>query len=209
MTPAQWATFLGIAFVVIATPGPDTALTVRNSLQGRRAGSFTALGVVTGQLVWTLGASTGVSALLVASEGAFRALRVAGAVYLVYLGVASLISAWRTGRKLEQTDAPQPHLTGSSAYRQGLISNLGNPKAAVFFTSLLPQFASPGAGTFGLMLLLGCVFALITLIWLNLYAFAIDKAGDVFRRSRVSRVLEAVMGCVLIGLGVRLARTSK
>jgi threonine/homoserine/homoserine lactone efflux protein len=207
MTPTDWAAFLGIAFVVIATPGPDTALTVRNSLRGRRAGTFTAFGVVTGQLVWTLAASTGVAALLVASEPAFRALKMAGALYLIYLGVMALAGAWR-GHRNASAPTPDRPLPAASAYRQGLVSNLGNPKAAVFFTSLLPQFMSPGATPFARMILLGTVFASITLVWLCGYAFVVDKAGDFFRRSRVRRWLDALTAIVLIAFGIRMAGAS-
>lgn len=209
MTSTEWAAFLAVSFVVIATPGPDTALTVRNSLRGRRAGLFTIFGVVTGQLVWTLAASSGVAALLVASEVVFRVLKLAGALYLIYLGCTALTGALLGARKAAVAGPRDSCLPAASAYRQGLISNIGNPKAAVFFTSLLPQFASPGWGSFGLMLLLGTIFAAITLAWLSGYAFVIARAGDAFRRGRVRRALDAVMGTVLIAFGIRLARASE
>ena len=122
--------FLLVAAVVICTPGPDTALTLRNTLLGGRAnGLRTAQGVAMGQALWTLAASAGVAALVAASQPVFIAVRVVGVAYLVWLGVQSLRAAWR-GRAHE--DAPR----GSSAgFRQGLLSNLANPKMAVFFTS--------------------------------------------------------------------------
>jgi threonine/homoserine/homoserine lactone efflux protein len=196
--------FLAVAVLVIVTPGPDTALTIRNSLAGgRRGGALTALGVSTGQACWTIATSAGVAALLVASEPAFVALKLAGAAYLVYLGAHSLSAAIfvRRGRAVMTR---QRQLGGRAAFRQGLISNLGNPKMAVFFTSLLPQFAGDG-GSFGALLSLGLVFCLLTLVWLAAYAAAVAKAGDVLRRPRIRRALDAVTGAVLVALGLRLA----
>jgi threonine/homoserine/homoserine lactone efflux protein len=194
---AHLAAFLGVSLVVIVTPGQDTALTIRNTLSGgRRGGVRTAFGVASGQVMWALGASAGVSALLLASKPVFTALRIAGAAYLVLLGGQALLSAIR-GRTVTHT-APR---RGSAAYRQGLLSNLGNPKMVVFFTSLLPQFAS----SFGGMLSLGLVFASITLAWLTLYAFAVARAKAVLLRTRVRRALDALAGLVLVAFGVRLA----
>src|SRR5918999_537721 len=140
---AELAAFLVVALVVICTPGPDTALTIRNSLLGgRRAGIFTALGVSTGQACWTVAASAGVTALLIASEPAFVALKYAGACYLVFLGLQAL----------------------RGALRPGLISNLGNPKMAVFFSSLLPQIAPEHGNAFLPLLALGLVFCLLTFL---------------------------------------------
>ena len=190
--------FLVVAVVVIVTPGPDTALTIKNSLAGgRRGGVLTAAGVSAGQACWTLAASAGLAALLVASEPAFVALKYAGAAYLVFLGVQSLVSA--LGRDRER-HAPRP-ARGGAPFRQGLISNLANPKMAVFFTSLLPQSAS----TFWTLLALGLLFATMTLSWLTAYAAVVARAGDLLRRSALRRALDAVTGAVLVALGLRLA----
>ena len=191
------AAFLGVSLVVIVTPGQDTALTIRNTLAaGRRGGVLTAFGVVSGQVTWALGASAGLSAVLLASRPVFTALRIVGAAYLVYLGSEALLAAVR-GRPHEDR-LPRRR---SSAVRQGLLSNLGNPKMAVFFTSLLPQFAS----SFGGMLSLGLVFASMTLAWLTLYAFAVARAKAVLLRTRVRRALDSLAGVVLVSFGVRLA----
>ena len=196
---AHLAAFLGVSLVVIVTPGQDTALTIRNTLTGgRRGGVRTAFGVASGQVTWALAASAGVSALLLASKPVFTAVRIAGAAYLVLLGAQALLSAVR-GRSRVHTAS-----RGSAAYRQGLLSNLGNPKMVVFFTSLLPQFGS----SFGGMLALGLVFASITLAWLALYAFAVARAKAVLLRTRVRRALDALAGLVLVSFGFRLATES-
>ena len=200
---AHAAAFLGVSALVIVTPGQDTALTIRNTLtRGRRGGVQTAIGVSLGQLVWALSASVGLAALLRASEPAFLALRLAGAAYLLYLGAAALRSAF--------TREPEPLLEAprrrTAPLLQGLLSNLGNPKMAVFFTSLLPQFAPHGS--FATLFALGCVFCTMTLLWLSAYALVVSKAGSLLRRSRLRRALEAATGTVLVALGLRVATTS-
>src|SRR6266513_3079406 len=129
--PVDLAAFFAVSAVVIATPGPDTALTVKNTLAGgRQGGIFTALGVVTGQLTWALATSFGLAGLLRASETAFSALKLVGAAYLVYLGVTTLAGAVR-GRTPSELDGPRTHtLSAPAAYRQGVVSNLANPKVA-------------------------------------------------------------------------------
>ena len=190
--------FFVVAAVVIVTPGQDTALTIRNTLAGaRRAGIATAAGVSAGQAVWTLATSLGLAAVVAASEPVFQAIKLAGAAYLVVLGLQSLRDALRKRARTERTVAVTPR-----AFRQGLLSNLGNPKMAVFFTSLLPQF---GGESFGPLLALGLVFCAMTFVWLSAYAAAVARAGDVLRRPTIKRVLDAVVGVVLVTLGLRLA----
>jgi threonine/homoserine/homoserine lactone efflux protein len=204
----QLAAFLGIAMLVIVTPGPDTALTIRNTLQGgRRGGLATALGVATGQAVWTVAASAGVAALLLASAPAFAALRLAGAAYLVWLGVQAMRAACLPPRPAGGAGhaAAGRRLTPGAAFRQGVVSNLGNPKMAVFFTSLLPQFAPAGDASFPALLALGLMFCTMTLGWLAGYAALIAKAGRILARPRVRRVLEGATGAALVGLGLHLA----
>ena len=183
--------FLVVAVVVIVSPGPDFALTVHNTVaRGRRAGLATGLGVVSGQLVWGVAAAAGLAALLVASRPAFVALRVVGAAYLVWLGVQALRASWRGASHAVRTRR-------GSCYRQGLLSNVGNPKMAVFFTGLLPQFGSSFPTLLGHSLL----FSTMTLVWLVL----VVRAGDMLRLSPVRRAVDLVTGVVLVAFGFRLA----
>jgi threonine/homoserine/homoserine lactone efflux protein len=192
--------FLLVAVVVIVTPGQDTALTIRNTLAGaRRGGVATAAGVSAGQAAWTLATSVGLAAVIAASEPLFRAVKLAGAAYLVLLGLQSLRNALR--RRTYASQRPAPSVGAQRAFRQGLLSNLGNPKMAVFFTSLLPQFGS----SFGALLALGLVFCSMTFVWLSAYAAAVARAGDFLRRPAIRRVLDAIVGAVLVALGLRLA----
>jgi threonine/homoserine/homoserine lactone efflux protein len=194
--------FLAVSALVIVTPGQDTALTIRNTLLGgRTAGVFTAIGVSAGQATWTVATSLGVGALLVASEPAFFALKLVGGAYLVFLGVQTL---WRRGKVVPLARGGE-RVGSRTALRQGVLSNLGNPKMLAFFTSLLPQFASSFAG----LLALGLTFCTMTLVWLSLYSVVITKAGALLGRERVRRTIEAVTGTVLIALGLRLATEAK
>jgi len=199
--------FLAVAVLVIITPGPDTALTVRNTVVGgRRTGILTAVGVCAGQAIWVLATSVGLTALLVASEPAFLAVKAIGAAYLVVLGVRAIIAVIRN-RGHDATTVGTGRATPARGLRQGLINDLGNPKMAAFFTGLLPQFA--GGGSFVTLLAFGLLFSLLTLIWLVIYATVLASAGSLLRRPRVRRVLDAVSGAVLVGLGLRLAAESR
>lgn len=203
----QALAFLGVSALVIVTPGPDTALTVRNTLRGgRRAGAWTAAGVALGQAIWTIATSAGIAALLVASKPAFRAIQIADAVTLVLLGVQALWGALRGAPHPAGDAAPAvaPRLGPRAALLQGVLNNLGNPKMAVFFTSLLPQFAPAGDASFRRLLALGLVFCAMTLAWLTAYAVGIARAGRLLRRAGPRRALEALSGTVLAALGLRL-----
>ena len=133
--------YIGVCAVVICTPGPDTALTIRNSiLGGRRSGILTAAGIASGQLTWTIAASVGIAGLIQASQPAFATLKIIGAAYLIFLGVQSIMAAVRGRPSHDERKAQSPELAPMLALRQGFLSNIANPKMAIFFLSLLPQF---------------------------------------------------------------------
>jgi threonine/homoserine/homoserine lactone efflux protein len=191
--------FLGVAALVIMTPGPDTAVTMRSTIVfGRRAGVMTAFGVVSGQACWTVAASAGVTALLIASEPAFLVVKFAGAAYLIWLGLTSLHAAVRGVERGAHGAVANFARTGP--YRQGLLSDLTNPKMAAFFTSLLPQFG----GSFATMLVFGLLFCALTWLWLALYATVLARLRRALRAGVVRRVFEAATGAVLVALGLRL-----
>jgi RhtB (resistance to homoserine/threonine) family protein len=194
------APFLAISILLIVIPGPDTAVVTKNALTGgRRGGVLTAAGVTAGLVVWTVAASFGIAALLRASEIAFLVLRLAGAMYLIWLGVQLL-------RGHDQVRGGGSHPAGSrtKALRQGFLSDLGNPKIAVFFTSFLPQFVHGGA-VFLPLLLLGVTFAALTLCWLAVYALLVGTSSALVSRPSVRKALDRFTGVVLIAFGIRLA----
>jgi threonine/homoserine/homoserine lactone efflux protein len=193
--------FLAVAIVVVITPGVDMAVVTKNALvHGRRQALATALGVNAGVAAWTVAAAFGLAAVVQASAAAFSAIKFAGALYLVYLGAQALRRA-RRGRA--ETPLAGSPLGSAGAFRQGLVTNLLNPKIAVFFTSLLPQFVDHG--TLPALLLLGALFNALGLLWLTSYALLAARGRVFLQRPRVRRALDYVSGIVLVGLGLRLA----
>jgi threonine/homoserine/homoserine lactone efflux protein len=206
--------FLPVALVIMLAPGPDFAVITRQTLvNGRRHGLVTSFGVSTGLLVHTAAAVAGLSAVLAASATLFTAVKLAGAAYLVFLGVRAIWEARRPGTEpaLEEgmTGSPdvesvEPYLV---AFRQGALTNVLNPKVAIMFLSLLPQFVDPHAGlpvwvqTFEL----AALFIAMNQVWFLLYTTALGRAGDVVRRDHVRRWFDRVSGAVFIGLGLRVA----
>jgi RhtB (resistance to homoserine/threonine) family protein len=196
--------FLAVAAIVVITPGVDMALVTKNALRhGRGSAIATALGVNLGIVVWTGAAALGLAALIAASAAAFAAVKLAGALYLIYLGVQAL---WRSPARSTEVANSSRGLTirDRVAFRQGLLSNLLNPKIAVFFTSLLPQFVG-SHGTAVDLLMLGALFNAMGVVWLLSYAVLAARARAVLGRPAVKRTLDRLTGTVLIGLGVRLA----
>ena len=149
-----------------------------------------------------MAAALGLAAVVSTSATAFAAIKLAGAAYLVYLGIQALRSA-RTDRP-ESQPTPRSAPTSRLAFRQGLVTNILNPKIAVFFTSLLPQFVV-AHGSAGNLLLLGLLFNAMGIAWLICYATAVACGRNVLGRPRVKRALDRISGLVLVGLGTRLA----
>jgi threonine/homoserine/homoserine lactone efflux protein len=196
------AGFLAVATVVVVAPGPDMALVARNTfVGGRRSGLATSAGTCSGLLVHSVAAALGLSALLLASSNAFTALKLLGACYLVFLGLRSLLA---NRRRAEASTAPRT-VTPWTAYRQGLATNVLNPKVALFFVAMLPQFVEPGEGFVWRLLALSGVFIAMGLVWLAGYTIAIHAVGRSLDRASIRRWFERVSGVVLVALGVRLA----
>jgi threonine/homoserine/homoserine lactone efflux protein len=198
--------FAGVAAVLTVAPGADMALVTKNALaSGRRAAFMTTLGIQAGCLSWAAASALGVAALLAASSTAFNALKIAGAAYLLYLGVRTIWEARRHGRiAAEQAFEPAPD-SGAAAFRQGLLTNLLNPKIAVLYATLLPQFMAPGDPVVLKSLLLAGIHDAMGIVWLTAYAWVVTRAGDVLRRPAVRRALDRLTGSVLVALGLRLA----
>jgi threonine/homoserine/homoserine lactone efflux protein len=155
--------------------------------------------------VWTLASALGVASIVRASDTAFTALKLIGAVYLVWLGVQALLASRRRVSEADPGSAARTAVDGRGGFRQGLISDLANPKIGAFFTGLLPQFAGPGHSVLIPFLVLGGLFVLMTVVWLCGYALVAVKASAVLRRPRVKAAIDRASGVILIGFGVRLA----
>jgi threonine/homoserine/homoserine lactone efflux protein len=195
--------FLGVITLLTITPGADMAMVSRSVfLGGRRAAFATTLGIGAGCMLWAIASAAGVAAVLAASETAYDALRLVGAAYLVFLGAQTLWAAARGyGAELA---APA---TGSlrRPFRQGLLTNLFNPKIALFYTTFLPQFIGPGDPVLILSIGMATVHVLLGIVWLSAYAWLLDRAVEALEGSRVRRALDTLTGTVLVALGVRVA----
>jgi len=191
-------TFLPIAALMTVTPGPGTAMVVRSALRdGWRSGVLTVAGNSIGVVAWGLLSVLGVSALVAASELAFVVLKLTGAAVLIWLGVQSL----RGSAEREPVDAP-----GSGrAFRDGLVTSLANPKLAVFFVALFPQFVEPGSPVLPTTLLMAAMIVTFDFAWYTSLAVLVTRAKSGLMRSHVGRWLERTTGAVLIALGARVA----
>jgi RhtB (resistance to homoserine/threonine) family protein len=198
--------FLAISVLLILIPGPDTAVVTKNALLGgRRSGVSAAVGVSVGLTIWTVAAAFGIAALLRASAVAFLVLKLAGAVYLVWIGIQMLRARDLLAAATNVGHGVARRGLHAKALRQGLLSDLGNPKIAVFFTSFLPQFVHGHGSAFGPLLMLGGIFAALTLLWLAFYGVVVGQASAFMRRPTVRKALDRFTGVVLIGFGVKLA----
>ena len=192
--------FLAVAIAVVVTPGPDMLLVMRNTLLGGRlAGAATVLGVIGGIGVWATLAVGGIAALLAASALAFTILKLAGAGYLVYLGLRAIRSG---AAPVEIRHGPRP--TFRTAASQGFLSAALNPKLGVFFLTLLPQFSDPLASPLH-SLALAVAFAAIGLAWLLLFTAFVGEFGRLLSSPTVVRRIQRLSGAVLIALGLRVA----
>jgi threonine/homoserine/homoserine lactone efflux protein len=197
--------FLATAIVLILTPGQDTFFILGRSLAGgRAAGVAAALGVSAGTVIHTLLAALGLSALLATSAYAFMAVKFAGAAYLIYIGVRALLSR---SRELAAQGEPDARAGQWSAFRQGMLTNLLNPKVALFFLALMPQFiAASSTQKVAAFLALGMSFVTLGLLWCVVMAMAAaGLRGAFLRRPSLGAVLNKIAGAMFIGLGIRLA----
>ncbi|OLC56593.1 MAG: hypothetical protein AUH85_05955 [Chloroflexi bacterium 13_1_40CM_4_68_4] len=194
---ARFIAFVAIGMLFIVTPGPDTALTIRSALvYGARGAARSTLGIALGSAAWAIASVAGVAIVLETSLVAFTVLKLAGAAYLVYIGLRSF-------RTSVATHEPA-RLRGGGPFTQGLLSNLLNPKAAIFFVTVLPQFVVAGDEPvrFALMLL---AYEALLVLWLDLYGLVVARAGTTRVGVRVRVALQRLTGVVLVALGVRLA----
>ena len=209
----QLLAFIGVAAALTVLPGSDMALVLRSVVaSGRRAGWVTALGVCSGLTIHAAAAALGVSALLAASATAFSVLKLVGGAYLVFLGARMIVGTWRKGAEEGLGQAaprvPPRSLSGSgdlAAFATGFVTNVLNPKVAVFYLTVLPQFVSPGDPVLRTCLLLGGIHIAMGLVWLSAYVWLLGRIAGVLTRPRVRHAVERVTGGLLVGLGLRLA----
>ncbi|GHI09411.1 lysine transporter LysE [Streptomyces cellostaticus] len=195
----QLIAFTGIAAGLVAMPGADFAVVVRNALVSRRAGAVCGLGIAGGLLVHTTLAVAGVAAVLVAVPALFRALQLLGGAYVLQLGLRTLWSLRRPA-----TGPAEPGPSAAHPLRQGFVTNVLNPKASLTFLSLLPQFVPSGGSALPRTLLLALIVCALALGWFQAVALLVDRLGNWLRRPRAARMLQAGTGAALTALGAAL-----
>ncbi len=203
MLDSRLAAYVGVVTVLVLIPGPDLAIIARVALSdGRRAARNTVYGINVGLIARAFAAALGVATLLSSSAVAFTALKLAGACYLVVLGIRT----WRGAVGNATVEGPStPAVDGAAAFRMGLASNVLNPKVALIYLTVIPQFVSRGDPVVARSLLLAAILNVVALFWQLTYAELISRLGDVFRHPRVRRGFERVTATALVALGVRLA----
>lgn len=205
--PAKFALFVGVSWALIIAPGPDMLYVItRGMTYGRKAGIVSAFGVICGIVVHTTAAALGITLILQTSAFAFLIVKYLGAIYLIYLG----IKAWQD----KSTPSLQTPTSGASfraLFWQGLLSNVLNPKIAIFFLAFLPQFVDKGSSQVPLqMTILGLTFAGFGLCFLVVAGYSAGAIGGwLTRRPYFAHFLQRLAGGILIGLGVRLAFTKQ
>jgi threonine/homoserine/homoserine lactone efflux protein len=203
------AGFAVVAGLLTVVPGLDTALVLRAAIaNGRRHAFATAVGVSAGTLVWGVAAAVGVSALLAASSLASTLVRVAGAAYMVWIGVRLLWAA--RSAPVEEPDAASSGPGGASAWsgwRRGLLTNLLNPKVGAFYVAVIPQFLPVGVSPLVMGILLALVHDALALVWFGALIAAASTMRRLLQRRAARRAVDGVTGAVLVGFGVRLGLT--
>jgi threonine/homoserine/homoserine lactone efflux protein len=204
--PVHLLVYIGIVVAIVLLPGPDTAVVTKNALiHGREAALGSAIGANVGVSVWTLATALGVAAILRSSATVYDALKLVGALYLVWIGARTLWDS-RKGRGDEgATAAPRRTIDRRGGFMQGLFSDLANPKVGIFFTSLLPQFVSAHGPALLEMLMLGAIYIVISVVWMCGSALVAVRLAHLLSRPRVKARIDRFSGLVLVGVAIRLA----
>lgn len=200
-------TFTAVAALAYVTPGPDWFVVMRHAATSRRSGLISAIGVQSGLLVHMVAAAIGVAAVLLSSALAFTVLKLVGAAYLIVLGVKALRDSFGSR---DRTGRAEPHdegtfLAGAPVWRQSFVANVLNPKAALFFVAVLPQFISSERPVAGQVVLLGTIDIAIGVIWWFAFVYGIRGVQHLLGEAKSWTVLDRVSGAALIGLGGLLA----
>ncbi|WP_066306794.1 LysE family translocator [Bacillus sp. FJAT-29814] len=195
--------FVIMSILLIILPGPDTAIATNNTLTVGKAGGFkTVIGTCCALMIHTLAAVVGLSAIIVKSAMLFSVFKYVGAVYLMYLGFKTL---WALKSKKPAELAVENKYENKSCFKQGFLTNLLNPKVAVFFLTFLPQFVDAGSDTFVPFLTMGLTYTVLTALWFVFYIYLLNQISAFMKKPRTQAVFEGLTGTVLIGFGVTLA----
>jgi threonine/homoserine/homoserine lactone efflux protein len=201
MTASMIIAFAGLCLLLAMTPGPDSFLVLRFSLQSARSGVAAAAGSALGSLVWAFAVAVGLASLLEQSATAYRVVKIAGGLYLIYLGLRALLRR-RQEVASELSESPTRTQTSFSAFGSGLLSCVLNPKVGLFFLAIVPQFVPPHSSLFATVLTLGMIDTAVAFAWLLVIAFFAARAVGWLRRPRMTTLLNRISAAILAAFGV-------
>ncbi|MEH7234658.1 LysE family translocator [Bacillus sp. JJ1562] len=198
--------FVFMCILLIILPGPDTAIATKNTLTvGRVGGLKTALGTCCALLIHTSAAVLGLSAIIVKSALLFSIFKYVGAIYLIYLGVKTLWSLWKKKEAASIEMSTKSSYEHTSCFKHGFLTNILNPKVAVFFLTFLPQFVDVGSNTILPFLIMGLTYTVLTAIWFLLYVYLLNQISTFMKKPNAQKMIEGITGTILIGFGIKLA----
>jgi RhtB (resistance to homoserine/threonine) family protein len=198
--------FVLMCVLLILLPGPDFAIVTKNTVtRGKFGGMKTALGTCCALLIHTTAAILGLSALIVKSAFLFSIFKYVGAIYLIYLGIKTFWSLRKKKDEVEVEFVQEGTLSNTSCFKQGFLTNILNPKVALFFLTFFPQFVNTSSDTFMPFLIMGITYTILTALWFIFYIYLIDHISAFIKNARTQKVIEGITGAILIGFGLRLA----
>lgn len=204
MVMENYFLFVLMSVCLIILPGPDTAIATKNTISsGKMGGVKTVFGTCTALLIHTLATVIGLSAIIVKSAFLFSIFKYGGAIYLIYLGIQAM-------RTMKKNDIPNDFITknkyeNTPFFRQGFLTNLLNPKVAVFFLTFLPQFVNPNQNPMTQFMIMGITYLILTALWFAFYILLLDKISIFMRKPTTQKYMQGFTGVILIGFGIKLA----
>lgn len=201
--------YIPIAMMMVVMPGADTILLVRNTLShGTKAGRYSTLGMATGLLFWTLIAMLGLAVVIAKSVVLFNVIKYLGAAYLIFLGIKSLFSKSFFSMDTVNETAGDESKKGSAhkeSYRQGMLSNIFNPKTVLLYVTIMPQFLDLGGNVNEQLIILGLILTGLAVGWFFLLVFIMDHAKRWLNNTRFQNIFQKSAGALLVGFGIKTA----
>ncbi|MFD0824730.1 LysE family translocator [Neobacillus sp. M.A.Huq-85] len=197
--------FVLMCIFFIILPGPDTAISTKNTITAGKVGGLkTVLGICCALLIHTSAAVLGLSAIIVKSALLFSVFKYVGAVYLLYLGVKTLWSLKKKEVAASVEMNKKSKMVSTSCFKQGFLTDLLNPKVAILFLTFFPQFVDPGSNTFLPFVIMGTTYTVMTALWSLLYVYLINHISAFMKKPKTQNIIEGITGTILIGFGIRL-----
>lgn len=204
-----WFPFLVAITALTMTPGVDTLLVMRNAARGGvKDGLLTNIGICSGLFIHALVSAAGLSVILLSSAEVFTLLKLAGAGYLIWLGIQSLRSAFYQRQLVVDTTVTRQHIPEIQSLREGLLSNVLNPKTVIFYMAFLPQFIDPAYPAMPQAMMMAGIHFIIALLWQSSLVLMVNRARLWLQRPQVARTMDSITGVLLFGFGVKLANSS-